>query len=58
MAFFNYEHQWDNDPSLDWERPQRLNRQLSLQQLESRLELWKQKHEDMCLKLYRAATSI
>ena len=58
MAFSNYEHEWENDPELDWERPQRLNRQLSLQQLESRLELWKQKHEDMCLKLYRAATGI
>ena len=58
MAFFNYEHQCENDPSLDWERPDRLNRQLSLQQLESRLELWKKKHEDMCLKLYRAATGI
>jgi hypothetical protein len=50
--------EYENDPELDWERPQRLNRQLSLQQLEGRLELWKQKHEDMCLKLYRAATSI
>lgn len=57
MAFFSDDN-YDNDPELDWERPQRLNRQLSLQQLEGRLELWKQKHEDMCLKLYRAATGI
>ena len=57
MAFFT-DGDYDNDPDLDLERPQRLNRQLSLQQLESRLELWKQKHEDMCLKLYRAATGI
>ena len=57
MAFFT-DSDYDNDPELDWERPQRLNRQLSLQQLEDRLELWKQKHEDMCLKLYRAATGI
>jgi hypothetical protein len=57
MVFFT-DGDYDNDPELDWERPQRLNRQLSLLQLESRLELWKQKHEDMCLKLYRAATGI
>ena len=57
MAFFT-DDDYDNDPELDWERPGRLNRQLSLQQLESRLELWKQKHEDLCLKLYRAATGI
>jgi hypothetical protein len=57
MAFFT-DDDYDNDPELDWERPQRLNRQLSLQQLESRLELWKQKHEDLCLKLYRAATGV
>ncbi len=57
MAFFT-DSDYDNDPELDWERPQRLNRQLSLQQLENRLELWKQKHENMCLKLYRAATGI
>lgn len=57
MVFFT-DGDYDNDPELDWERPQRLNRQLNLQQLESRLELWKQKHEDMCLKLYRAATGI
>jgi len=57
MAFFT-DGDYENDPELDWERPQRLNRQLSLQQLEDRLELWKQKHEDMCLKLYRAATGI
>ena len=57
MAFFT-DSDYDNDPELDWERPQRLNRQLSLQQLESRLELWKQKHELLCLKLYRAATGI
>jgi len=57
MAFF-IDGDYENDPELDWERPQRLNRQLNLQQLESRLELWKQKHEDMCLKLYRAATGI
>ncbi len=57
MAFFT-DDDYDNDPELDWERPQRLNRQLNLQQLEGRLELWKQKHEDMCLKLYRAATGI
>jgi hypothetical protein len=57
MAFF-IDGDYENDPELDWELPQRLNRQLSLQQLESRLQLWKQKHEDMCLKLYRAATSI
>ena len=57
MAFFA-DDDYDNDPELDWERPGRLNRQLNLQQLESRLELWKQKHEDLCLKLYRAATGI
>jgi hypothetical protein len=57
MAFFT-DGDYENDPELDWERPQRLNRQLSLQQLERRLEQWKQKHEDMCLKLYRAATGI
>jgi hypothetical protein len=57
VAFFT-DSDYDNDPELDWERPQRLNRQLSLQQLESRLELWKQKHELLCLKLYRAATGI
>jgi hypothetical protein len=57
MAFFS-DDDYDNDPELDWERPQRLNRQLSLQQLESRLELWKKKHDDLCLKLYRAATGI
>ena len=57
MAFF-IDGDYENDPELDWERPQRLNRQLNLQQLESRLELWKQKHEDLCLKLYRAATGI
>ncbi len=57
MAFFT-DDDYDNDPDLDWERPQRLNRQLSLQQLEGRLELWKQKHELLCLKLYRAATGI
>ncbi len=57
MVFFT-DGDYDNDPELDGERPQRLNRQLSLQQLEGRLELWKQKHEDMCLKLYRAATGI
>ena len=57
MAFFT-DDDYDNDPELDWERPGRLNRQLNLQQLESRLELWKQKHEDLCLKLYRAATGI
>ena len=49
---------FDNDPMLDYERPERLNRQLNLQQLESRLELWKKKHDDMCLKLYRAATGV
>jgi hypothetical protein len=57
MAFFT-DGDYENDPELDWECPQRLNRQLNLQQLEGRLELWKQKHEDMCLKLYRAATGI
>jgi len=57
MVFFA-DGDYDNDPELDWERPQRLNRQLSLQQLEGRLELWKQKHELLCLKLYRAATGI
>jgi hypothetical protein len=57
MVFFA-DSDYDNDPELDWERPQRLNRQLSLQQLEGRLELWKQKHELLCLKLYRAATGI
>ncbi len=57
MVFFT-DGDYDNDPELDWERPQRLNRQLNLQHLEGRLELWKQKHEDMCLKLYRAATGI
>ncbi len=57
MAFFT-DGDYDNDPELDWERPKRLNKQLSLQQLESRLELWKQKHELLCLKLYRAATGI
>jgi hypothetical protein len=58
MAFFNYNHEWENDPELDWDRIDRRARRLSLQQLEGRLDLWKQKHEDMCLKLYRAATGI
>ena len=42
MAFFNYNHEWENDPELDWDRIDRRARRLSLQQLEGRLDLWKQ----------------
>jgi len=58
MASSHYEHECDNDPSLDWEWPKRLNKRLVMQQLEKRLALWKQKQEERYLELYRSAINI